>query len=445
VIADGGVGAVIDPKWDIADYLRLAQEEEFRIDYVLETHTHADHVSGRGRLVAATGATVFVSPTSDLAYPHAVLRDGETVEFGSVRIISLATPGHRPEHTAYLVEDTRRANAPWIALTGDSLFVADVARPDLATDAEIGARSLYRSLKRLLELDDGVGIFPGHVGGSLCGSSRMSQAPTSTIGFERQFNELLQLASEQEFVSTLTASLSPKPPNFHRIVDLNRGPSLATDSSYEALYPEQVQELLAGGAIALDGREPRDFMAQHLPSSINISLIAGSVGTRAAWAVDPAVEIVTVGYDDDRGAHMASLLEAVGFSSVRGFLAGGFRTWRASGRATRSIPSVGVDVLAELLKSRSVDVIDVRDLDEWDAGHIDGSLHIPYQGLNAEDHGTISLQRGRPLAVVCSAGNRSALAVSLLARHADNGNLMHIGAGGVADLTGHGVSLVRSG
>src|SRR5262249_2255999 len=159
VVADGGVGAVIDPKWDIADYLRLAQEQDFRIRYVLETHTHADHVSGRGRLVAATGAEVCVAPTTGLDYAHTVLHDGDAVEVGRVRLLALATPGHRPEHTAFLVEDRRRGAAPWMVLTGDSLLVGDVARPDLVSGVEEGARSLHRSLGRLLRLDDGVGVW----------------------------------------------------------------------------------------------------------------------------------------------------------------------------------------------------------------------------------------------------------------------------------------------
>ena len=196
VIADDGVAAVVDPKWEIEDYLALADEQGFAIRHVLETHNHADHVSGRGRLAAATGATIHVSPTPGLAYDHEVLADGDVLEFGDVRIEALATPGHRPEHTAYVIYDRARGDEPWAVLTGDSLFVGDVARPDLAVDAAEGARVLHASLERLLALPDHVQVLPGHLGGSLCGSAAMSEAPASTIGFERRFNTLLQPATD---------------------------------------------------------------------------------------------------------------------------------------------------------------------------------------------------------------------------------------------------------
>src|SRR5919205_378609 len=184
VIADGGEAAVVDPKWQIEDYLELAHEHDVRIRHVLETHNHADHLSGRGRLAAATGATLHISAEAGAEYDHEELADGATLELGDARITAFRTPGHRPEHLAFVVEDRSREEAPWLLLTGDSLFVGDVARPDLAVEPEEGARGLYRSLARLLEHEDFVEVWPGHVGGSLCGGGAMSEktGPASGLG-----------------------------------------------------------------------------------------------------------------------------------------------------------------------------------------------------------------------------------------------------------------------
>src|SRR3989440_5903399 len=208
VVADAGEAAVVDPKWRIEDYLELAHEHDVRIRHVLETHNHADHLSGRGRLSAATGATLHVSAEAGAEYDHEPLADGTTLELGDARITALRTPGHRPEHLAFRVEDASRAEEPWLLLTGDSLFVGDVARPDLAVEPEEGARGLYGSLARLLEHDDFLEVWPGHVGGSLCGGAGMSEKPGSTLGFERRFNPLLGIETEDEFVRELTESLA---------------------------------------------------------------------------------------------------------------------------------------------------------------------------------------------------------------------------------------------
>ncbi len=230
VIADGGEAAVVDPKWEIEDYLKIAEENGFRITHILETHNHADHLSGHGRLKEATGATIHVSKDAGVEYEHEPLSDGDAVEVGSTRVVAVATPGHRPEHLSFLVEDASRTEEPWMLLTGDSLFVGDLARPDLAVEPEEGARGLFGSLRRLLELEDFVEVRPGHIGGSLCGGANMSRKPDSTIGFERRFNDYLRIEDESEFVGTLAAEQTPQPPNFERIVEMNRGPLLLSRS-----------------------------------------------------------------------------------------------------------------------------------------------------------------------------------------------------------------------
>lgn len=438
VIADAGVAAVVDPKWEIEDYLALAREQGFEIRHILETHNHADHVSGRGRLAAATGATIHVSPTPGLAYEHEVLADGDAVEFGDVRIEALATPGHRPEHTAYLVYDSARGDEPWAVLSGDSLFVGDVARPDLAVDAQEGARELHASLERLLALPDHVQVLPGHLGGSLCGSAAMSEAPASTIGFERRFNALLQPATDEEFVAAMTASLKPQPPNFRRIVALNSGPLLSEAAPLHDLEPGDVQALLAGGTVLLDGRDPAAWAAAHVPGSINATMVRAAVGSRAAAAADPESPVIVTAADDRAARTMARRLEAVGFRRIVGILAGGIDAWRTAGLPLDRIESIPVAELAERIRRHEVVVLDVRDPDEWADGHVPGSLHIPYQELR--DHPPEP--NGKPVAVVCGAGNRAGLAASVL-RRAGMQDVIHVADGGVTDLAQHDITLTK--
>ena len=442
VVADGGEAAVIDPKWEIDEYLRLAEQEGFEITHILETHNHADHVSGRGRLAEATGATIHVPNADEVEFASTAVADGGAVEVGDVRIVALATPGHRPEHVAYLVEDRSRGDAPWLALTGDSLFVGDLARPDLAVEPETGARDLHRSLRKLLALDDFVEVYPGHIGGSLCGGAGMSQNPGSTIGFERRFNRLLAIEDEDTFVAQLTGDLQAQPPNFERIVELNRGPLLRHAAPLEPLAPRRVEELLEAGATLLDGREPREHDAEHVPGSLNTTMVKAAVGTRAAWVVDPESDVVVVASSDADAQVMLRLLEAVGFRSLRGYLAGGIAAWRDSGRKLASTAAIDIPELAARLERDEVELLDVREQDEWREGHVAGSLFVPYHELR--DGPTAALERrdGKPLAVACSAGNRSSLAVSLLKRHGID-DLVHVADGGVAELAGHGVELVE--
>jgi hydroxyacylglutathione hydrolase len=221
-----GVAAVVDPQWDIDPYLHLSRLHGVRVEHVLETHNHADHVSGHGRLARATGATIHVHALTEAEHPHEAFEDGWTLELGNgITIEAIHTPGHRPEHTSFLLRDAERGAGPWAVLTGDSLFVGDVARPDLAIEPREGAASIFRSLhERLLSLPDETEVWPGHLGGSMCGSSGIDLKSSSTIGFERRHNRALALADEAKFVEDAVASIGGRPPNVEHIVSLNRGP-----------------------------------------------------------------------------------------------------------------------------------------------------------------------------------------------------------------------------
>jgi hydroxyacylglutathione hydrolase len=426
VIADGGEAVVVDPKWEIEDYLRLADEHGFRITRILETHDHADHVSGRARLAEVTGASAE--------------RDAVGVEVGDAWIVALSTPGHRPEHTAFLVyERSRSDHDPWLVLTGDSLFVDDLARPDLAVDPDEGARGLFESVRKLLELSDWVEVWPGHIGGSLCGGSGMSKKPSSTIGFERRNNRFLRIADEAEFVQVLTESIAPQPPNFERIVDLNRRGPPSQAAMLDALAPERVNELIEAGAVLLDGREVREWDAMHVPSSLCITTTESAVGTRAAWVVDPETPVVVTAAGGEEALRMARLLEAVGFQNLRGYLAGGVAAWREAGLPVGAIPALDPSGLAERLLAGDVELLDVREDDEWEEGHVEGSLHVPYHELPQQ----LTQRNGKPLAIACSAGNRSAIAASLLLR-AGVEDVQHVAPGGVPDLEREGIPLVAA-
>ena len=442
VVADGGEGAVIDPKWEIEDYLALADEHGFRIAHVLETHNHADHVSGHGRLAAATGARIHVSADAGAQFEHESLRDGDAVRVGDAAIAALATPGHRPEHLAYVVRDAARGDAAWTVVTGDSLFVGDVARPDLAVDPEEGAAGLYDSIRRLLELDDFSEVWPGHIGGSLCGGAGMSEKPVSTIGFERRFNRLAAIGDEAQFVRTVTRDLAPQPPNFRRIVELNRGPLLSEAAPLEPLAPTRANELLEAGAVLVDGRAPEEFDAGHVDDAINVTMRTAAVGTRAAWVVDPDADVLVTAASEDDARRLGRLLEAVGFRKLRGYLAGGVDAWRDAGLELATTEAIDVPTLAKRLRAGEIALLDVRERDEWDEGHVAGSIHVPYHDLRDGIADRIA-NGGKTIAVACSAGNRSSIAASLLAR-ARVEKVVRV-EGGIEELEREGIDLVRGG
>lgn len=443
VIADGGEAAIIDPKWEIEEYLRIAGENGFGISHILETHNHADHLSGKGRLAEATGAKIYISRDAGVAYEHEPIEDGEMILVGDTRIRAIATPGHRPEHLSFAIEDTSRGDEAWALVTGDSLFVGDLARPDLAVEAEEGARGLFRSMRKFSGFADFVEVRPGHIGGSLCGGANMSRKPDSTIGFERRFNRYLRLENEEEFVATLTAEQTPQPPNFERIVELNRGPLLTEAAPLAPLLPRRVKELVGEGAVLIDGRDQREFDAAHVPGSINVTTNQTGVGTRAAWMVDPESEVIVAADGDEEARRMARMLEAVGFRRIRGYLAGGMSAWRASGLRAGTIPALDIPGLAQKIGNKEIVVLDVRSSAEWEAGHVGGSIHVPYQRLRDGMPDEIRNSDVGPLAVICGSGVRSALAASLLKRSGVR-NVEHVAEGGVPMLAGYGIELVES-
>jgi hydroxyacylglutathione hydrolase len=420
-----GVAAVVDPRFEIDQYLELARYLDVQIDHVLETHNHADHVSGHGRLAAATGATIHIHRIANAEYEHEPFDDGYELALGSLKVRAVHTPGHRPEHTAFALVDGSRGDEPWAVLTGDSLFVGDVARPDLAVEREQGAREIFHSLhQRLLTLAPETEVWPGHLGGSLCGGPGMDMKVSSTIGYERRHNDLLNGLAEPDFVERTLASLGPQPPNFQSVVNLNRGPLVTAGVELLPLTPRQVDQRRVAGALIVDVRTDLQFDEAHIPGAVSITMLRQGFGTKLSWVADPAQEIVLVGRDDEDALLASRLATAVGVRRLGGYLAGGMTSWRADRRDVGRIARWSVE---ELAAAHGVQVVDVRELSEWRAGHIPGSLHRPYHDLH-ELPGEIDPVR--PVAAICASGQRSATAASLLSAHGAR-EVIHVVDGGV--------------
>ena len=423
---EAGVAAVVDPKLDIEDYLALARYMGVRIEHILETHNHADHVSGHGRLAAATGAAIHINRLAEPDYDHEPFDDGWELELGSVVVRALHTPGHRPEHTAFALVDTARGPEPWALLSGDTLFVGDIARPDLAVDKTEGAQGIFHSLQdKLLALPGECEVWPGHLGGSLCGGPGMDMKVSSTIAYERSHNELLRLADEDAFVQQTTSTLGPQPPNFKAIVALNRGPLRSHRSDAEPLTPRQVEVKRDEGALLVDVRTDLQFDDAHIPGAVCNPAVRAGFGTKLAWIADREQEVVFLGRDDEDALHAAGLAASVGITNIAGYLDGGMTSWREEKRPTESVERIDVAALHE--RAGDVQVLDVRERSEWDEGHIPGALHAPYHDLHTVPEGVDVAQ---PVAVICSSGQRSAVAASLLLRRGAE-HVIHVADGGV--------------
>jgi len=428
--ADAGVAAVVDPRFEVDEYLELARYMGVSIEHVFETHNHADHVSGHGRLAAATGATIHIHREAAAEYDHEPFDDGAELELGALRIRALHTPGHRPEHTAFALADTRRSREPWAVLTGDTLFVNDVARPDLAIDKAEGARGIFRSLHgKLLGLPDCVEVWPGHLGGSMCGGPGMDMKTSSTIGFEREHNPTLSITDEDRFVEQALAKLGPQPPNFAAIVELNTGPLLTDGVELLPLAPRQVEQKRAQ-ALLFDVRTDQQFDEAHIPGAVSNPMLRAGFGSKLAWLADREQEIVFVGRDDEDGRRAGALAVAVGIRKLGGFLHGGMTSWRQEGREVERIERLGVEELAARAnEDAETQILDVREEKEWDAGHIPGAVFKPWHDIGELPAG---LDPARPIAVMCASGQRAATAASLVQRYGGR-RVIHVVDGGVPE------------
>ena len=411
-----GVAVVVDPPYHVEPVLAAAERREVRLVGVLETHTHADHVSGHGRLALEHGLPIRVHRDAGATFPHEPLDDGTEVEVGEVVLRTIHTPGHRPEHCCFAVIDRSRSDEPWLVLTGDSLFVGDAGRPDLAVEAQEGAEGLFHSLRRLVELGDGVEVFPGHVAGSLCGAAMSSKAST-TIGFERRSNPALQ-GELADFLAARLGPQPPRPPNMERIVELNRGDLLG------AQPPLERADSIPDGAIVLDVRPTGAFAAGHHPGAVGIPVAGSSFATKAAFVL-PERPLVLHAADEEEADSASRALQAVALFAVSGWQEGG---------GSEQLEPVSLEELERLLADDAVELLDVREADERDDGHIPGSRHLPYRTARAAAEA--GLLNGRPVVTICESGPRAAVAASVL--QAAGVNARPVLDGGVADWRANG-------
>ncbi len=418
MVGCGSVAAVIDPQRDIGIYLEEANKHAFKIEHVIETHLHADFVSGHRELAALTGAKIYVGTGSGATFPHVPVEDGDEIAFGSAKLRFLETPGHTIESVSIVVTDFERSPEPWCVLTGDTLFIGDVGRPDLSpglTPQQL-AGMLFDSLHaKLLALPDSVLVYPAHGAGSLCGR-QMSSERSSTIGQQRISNYALRAHDKETFVQLLTAELPERPGYFALDAEINRSGAVpvAELPPPPPLRPGELIEKQRAGAVVLDTRPTQQFGAAHIPGSIQIGL-AGQYASWAGMILGLGLDILIVAEDDERVAESRLRLARVGIERVTGYLADGIAGWIREGLPVERAPQISVDQLYGLLSEspKDLQVIDVRRPVEWQEGHVGGAALKPLNKLSSmlED-----LDSSVPLAVYCRSGYRSSIGASLLQR-----------------------------
>ena len=419
-IGSDGEAAVVDPQRDVGIYLEEAKTHGFQIKYVIETHLHADFVSGHHELAARTGARVYFGFRAAAKFDFVPVHDGDQIQMGRVTLRFLETPGHTPESISVLVFNNEKSTTvPDAVLTGDALFIGDVGRPDL-----LGARMaatelagmLYDSLhQKLLALPDDVKVFPAHGAGSMCGRN-ISNEKSSTIGNERRFNYALQPMTRDAFISMMTTDLPEAPSYFSRDAQINlEGPQLLGNlPSPKPLSPAVVRDMQAAGALVLDTRPSSQYGNGHIAGSMNIGL-SGQFASWAGTLIPLETPIILVAEDDSEHVVEAQTrLARVGIENVVGYLEGGILAWHDAGFGLTTTEQIAVEELSYRLDDGTVDVlIDVRKPSEWQGGHIRQAIHQP---LNRLAESVKPLDRAARVAVICASGFRSSAAASVLER-----------------------------
>lgn len=424
LIGSASEAAVVDPQRDIAQYLDEATAQGFKIKYVIETHLHADFVSGHRELAARTGAQIVFGQKANAAFPHLAVKDGDELPVGQIKLRVLETPGHTPESISVLVIDPALSEQPLKVLTGDTLFIGDVGRPDLASaqqsskgySSEQMAGLLYDSLHgKLLTLADAVEVYPAHGAGSLCGRN-MSKETSSTIGQQRQFNYALQPMPKDAFVKMMTTDLPEVPAYFPKDVELNRsGATELTALSRPAeLTVASVQSAQAAGALVLDVRASAAYANGHIPGALNIGL-GGQFASWAGTLLPLGAPLVLVAEDLAQVDEAVLRLARVGIESVQGYLGGGMYAWDQAGLPVARIAQWTVDELQRQLAARTdLQIIDVRRPGEFNNGHVPGACLAQLAEL--EKH-VAEFDAQRPTVVICQGGYRSIMGAGILAQH----------------------------
>lgn len=434
---------VVDPKRDVQDYMDISRDEGMKITHIIETHVHADHVSGNQELRSRTGAEICFSEHAPVAFDHRKLKEGELIEFGNVKLEILYTPGHTPNSISILVTDKARGDLPWMILTGDLLFVGSIGRPDLA-GAEIledQVKNLYDSLyHNLKRLPDYLEVFPAHGQGSLCGSG-LSAKPSSTLGYERQTQAVLKLDGFDPFHDQMAGSFPVRPKSFTHIINTNMqgAPLLERCPLEQTLNPDQFDQMKGQGATIIDTRDTAAFGGFHIPGAINI----GFEKQMANWigmVVDPADNLLLIVDDREKYDQMTTELHRIGYDNILGYLSGGMSAWISHGMPIDSLSPISAqDLKKQLDRGDACCVVDVRTPEERSHAHIADSIHVPMTSIL--DRG-LDMPKNAEVILVCGTGYRSNIVASRLKQ--DGFSHVHSLAGGLTAWRSAGFSLLGS-
>jgi glyoxylase-like metal-dependent hydrolase (beta-lactamase superfamily II)/rhodanese-related sulfurtransferase len=429
LIGSDGEAAVVDPQRDVDEYIDEANAQGLTIKYVIETHLHADFVSGHQEIAARTGAQIIFGARAGVEFEHRAVKDGEEMTLGDITLRFIETPGHTPEGICVLVT---APGEPQKLLTGDTLFIGDVGRPDLAGGKgytpQMMAEMMYDSLHgKLLKLPDDVEVYPAHGAGSMCGRN-MSKETSSTIGEQRNFNYALKPMSKEDFVTMMTADLPEAPVYFPKDAEINRSGArrLSELQPPQALTPQQVQQLRDEGHILLDVRSAADFGAAHVPGSTNVGL-GGQFAMWAGSLIPLNASIVVIA---DTGAQVDETvvrLARVGIENVKGYLEGGVESWHAAGLPINTLTQISVAELNERIANDNLQIVDVRRPAEYVNGHVPHAQNAPLASLE-KSLGPLSLEKDKLTAVICAGGYRSSAAASLLQQQGFT-NLLNVAGG----------------
>jgi len=416
MLASEGEAVVVDPQRDVELYLKAAAEHGLAIRHIFETHLHADFISGHRELAERTGATIYIGAQAGAKFPHVAVTDGYELKFGKASIRVLETAGHTAESICLVVTDEEKSSQPCAVLTGDTLFIGDVGRPDLSprhTPAQL-AGLLYDSLHhKLLTLPDSVLVYPAHGAGSLCGKNMRAER-SSTIGTERLTNYALQIKSRDEFVAQLTSNLPARPEYFQQDAEINRSgaASLSDLPKLRAIAPAELQKMINDGAVALDVRAVEAFAAAHVPGSVNIAL-SGQFASWAGAVLGLQAHPVLIAENAEQMEEARLRLARVGIEALDGYLAGGVEGWKQASLPLATIAQIDVAQLNAKLKAGGLQVLDVRRAPEWESAHIEDATWWPLDNFKVSPP---ELDQNAPIAVHCKSGYRSMIASSLLQR-----------------------------
>jgi hydroxyacylglutathione hydrolase len=423
LIGSDGEAAVVDPQRDVDQYIEEANAQGLKIKYIIETHLHADFVSGHRELSDKTGAEIVFGKKAGATFPHRAVKDGDELTIGRVTLRMMETPGHTPESICVLASESEKkagedACVPKL-LTGDTLFIGDVGRPDLAggrgyTSQDMAAM-MYDSLhNKILRLPDDVEVYPAHGAGSMCGKN-LSTDTSSTIGQQRKFNYALQPMSKDEFVRMMTTDLPEAPAYFPQDAEINRGGAASLEGlpPLQSMTPAEVAECAKHGCIVLDVRTADEFGAGHVPGSMNIGL-GGQFASWAGTLIPMTAPIVLLAESEEKAGEARMRLARVGLENIKGHLAGGMEAWKEAGFEMAIIPQISVADLKHLIESRSdLQVLDVRRPAEYESGHVPHAVTSPLSKLR-ESLSLLAFDPVKTTTVICAGGYRSSAATSLL-------------------------------